>query len=198
MSEDLFSEKIMIYKPLSEYRKVFFYEELEAKTVSEFIEIVKNDVNEYSDEYSIEELNVNRLYIQTADTLFGLQQDKRLEDIFNYFSTDNIQFTYFVVGGASLHCMGYKFIVHPDEDIHRNTPHVHVCKDGNSVRYSLVTLERFKHDSMPRIYARDEKKVIMPYLRENQDKLMGYWNHYINGYTVPFEDEQGCQYYPES
>ena len=38
----------------------------------------------------------------------------------------------------------------------------------------------------------------MPFLRKNQTKLMRYWNHYINGYTVPFEDEQERQYYPES
>ena len=188
----------MIYKPISEYRKTFCCEDLTAKTVSEFISLLKKDAKEFLGEYGVEQLNVNRLYIQTTDTLFGLREDKLLEDIFDYFSTNNIQFAYFLVGGASLHYMGYKFVVHPDEDIHRNTPHVHICKDDNSVRYSLVTLERFKQDYMPRIYARDEKKIIMPYLRKNQDKLMEYWNHYINGYTVPYEDAKGRQYYPES
>lgn len=198
MSEGTFSEKIMIYEPFAKYEKTFCYEELTAKTVSEFIDLVKKDASEFLGEYGTEQLDVDRLYIQTADALLGMQNDKLLDDIFAYFSIDNIQFSFFLVGGASIHCMGYRFVVHPDEDIHRNTPHVHVCKDDNSVRYSLVTLERFKQDPLPRTYARDEKKVIMPHLRKNQAKLMGYWNHYINGYTVPFEDEQGRQYYPES
>ena len=198
MSENTFSEKIMIYEPISKYEKIFCYEELEVKTVNEFLNFVKKVAAKSLGEYGAEHLNIERIYIHTKDTLFGLQEDKLLEDIFNYFSTDNIQFAYFLVGGASLHCMGYRFVVHPDEDIHRNTPHVHVCKDDKSVRYSLVNLERFKQDSIPRTYARDEKKIIMPFLRKNQTKLMRYWNHYINGYTVPFEDEQERQYYPES
>lgn len=188
----------MIYSPISTYKKSFCYEALKDKTVSEFINFTKTDSFEFLGAYGVEELNINRLYIHIEDTLFGLQEDKLLKDIFNHFSVDNIQFAYFLVGGASIHCSGYRFVIHPDEGIHRNTPHVHVCKDNYSVRYSLITLERFKQDSFPRTYARDEKKIIKRYLIDNQAKLMSYWNHYINGYTVPYEDVQGRQYYLES
>ena len=198
MSENAFTDKIMIYEPIAKFEKIFCYDELPIKTISEFIDLVKNDASVFLGESGTEQLNVERLYIQTADALIGMQNDKLLDDVFAYFSTDNIQLAYFLVGGASIRCMGYKFVVHPNEDIHRNKPHVHVCKDEDSVRYSLITLERFKQDSLPRTYNRDEKKVIIPFLRENQDTLMAYWNHYINGYTVPDLDEHGQQYYPES
>ena len=160
ISENNFSNRIMIYSPISTYKKSFCYEALKDKTVSEFINFAKTDSFEFLGAYGVEELNINRLYIHIEDTLFGLQEDKLLKDIFNHFSVDNIQFAYFLVGGASIHCSGYRFVIHPDEGIHRNTPHVHVCKDNYSVRYSLITLERFKQDSFPRTYARDEKKII--------------------------------------
>lgn len=197
MSEGTFSEKIMIYAPLATYEKCFCYEDIAAKTVGELVEIIKNETSIFRNAHIVD-LCVDRVYILIGDTLFGLQEDKYLDDIYEFFSADNLRFVCFFVAGASIHCSGYRFTVHTDEDIHRHTPHVHVCKDGNSVRYSLVTLERFAQDPVPRSYIRDEKKVILPYLKKNQTKLMNYWNCYINGYTVPDEDEYSRQYYPES
>ena len=184
----------MIYEPLAKYEKIFVYEEITGITVNEFLDTIKKDADEFLGEYGVENLAAERVYICTPDVLIGMQEDKTLAELFEYFSTDNIQFAYFLVGGASIHCSGYRFTVHPNEEIHRNTPHVHVCKDDKSVRYSLVTLERFEQDKLPHEYKRDEKKVIIPYLLKNQTKLIGYWNHYMNGYTVPDEDEYGRQY----
>ena len=199
MSDLTFSDKIMIYAPFKKYEKSFDYERITEKTVNEFLNIVRKDAIEFLGGYGAENLKAERVYISTSDALIGMQEDKSFDEIFEYFSTENIKFEYFIIaGGASIHCPGYRFTVHPNEDIHRNTPHVHVCKDNMSVRYSLITLERFEQDEMPREYRRDEKKIIMPYLIDNKDKLMGYWNHYINGYTVPYENERGMQYYPES
>ena len=159
---------------------------------------IKEDAIAFLGEYGAENLSAERVYIITQEALIGMQQDKTIVELFEYFSTEEIHLVYFLVGGASIHCSGYRFTVHPKEEIHRHMPHVHVCKDGESVRYSLDTLERFEQDKLPREYKRDEKKVIIPYLLKNQTKLMGYWNHYMNGYTVPDEDEHGLQYYPES
>ena len=198
MSENTFSDKIMIYEPLAKYEKIFVYEEITEITVNEFLNTIKKDADEFLCEYGVEKLAAERVYICVPDALIGMQEDKTLAELFEYFSTDNIKFAYFLVGGASIHCSGYRFTVHPNEEIHRNTPHVHVCKDGKSVRYTLDTLERFEQDKLPRDYKRDEKKVIVPYLLKNQTKLIGYWNYYMNGYTVPDEDEYGRQYYPES
>lgn len=198
MSDRNFSDKIMIYEPLSKFEKTYTYEQNAFKTVNEFLSIIKIDAIEFLGEYGAETLAAERVYISTPDALIGMQEDKTFHELFEYFSSENIQLVYFLVAGASIHCSGYRFTVHPNEEIHRNTPHVHVCKENMSVRYSLDTLERFERDDVPREYARDEKKIILPYLRKNQDKLMAYWNHYINGYTVPYEDECGRQYYPES
>ena len=197
-SDRTFSDKIMIWEPLNKCAETFDFNKLKITTVNEFINLVKNQESEFLGEYGTENLSIDRIYIQAADILIGFREDKKLDNVFNDFSTDDLQLAYFIVGGASIHCMGYKFVVHPNEDIHRNNPHVHVCKDDDSVRYSLLTLERFKKDYMPRTYARDEKKIIIPYLKKNQAKLMNYWNLYINGYTVPVEDEYERQFYPES
>ena len=198
MSDRTFSDKIMIYEPLATYQKNFTYDELPKTTVNDLLNSIKEDAIAFLGEYGAENLSAERVYIITQDALIGMQNDKTFEELFEYFPTENIQLVYFLVGGASIHCSGYRFTVHPNEEIHRHTPHVHVCKDGESVRYSLDTLERFEQDKLPREYKRDEKKVIMPYLKNNQAKLMTYWNLYMNGYTVPNEDERGLQYYPES
>ena len=95
-------------------------------------------------------------------------------------------------------CRGYRFVVHPNEEIHKHTPHVHVENDDCSVRYSLVSLKRFEQDKVPRNYLRDEKKIIRPFLENNRKKLLEYWNLSINGYTTPIINEKGQQYYPES
>ena len=198
MSEHTFSDKVMIYAPLSNYKRSYTYEENTPKTVNEFLSIIRKDAIEFLGEYDVKNLVAERVYISTPDVLIGMQEDKTFVELFEYFASENIQLVYFLVGGASIHCSGYRFTIHPNEDIHRNTPHVHVCKNNTSVRYSLDTLERFEQDKLPREYKRDEKKIIFPYLLNNQEKLMGYWNHYMNGYTVPDEDECGRQYYPES
>ena len=199
MSEYTFSEKIMIHKPMQKYEKILYYDKITAKTVAELLTIIKKDDNFVLGGYGVENLTAERVYIHTPDALIGMKDNKTLADLFEYFSTDTLLLEYFLIaGGASIHCSGYRFTVHPDEDIHRNTPHVHVCKNDKSVRYSLVTLKRFEQDKVPREYKRDEKKVILPYLINNQEKLMKFWNHYINGYTIPDEDEWGKQYYPES
>ena len=75
-------------------------------------------------------------------------------------------------------------------------PHVHVVKDDESVRYSLVTLERI--DKCSRSFLRDEKKKIRPALEKYLPRLQEYWTAAMNGYRPPEFDFHGKQYYPES
>lgn len=198
MNRHTVTQKIMIHAPYAMYEKTFYGNDLASKTISDIIQIVGKDAAAFLTEHGVK-LSWEHVCIRTSSALIALQEDKKLDEIFTYFSTDDIQFAYFfIVGGASIHCGGYRFTVHPDEDIHRNSPHVHVYKDGKNARYSLNTLKRFPDDNILREFIRDEKKIILPYLKKNQEKLMGYWNHYMNGYTFPAEDVDGNQYYPES
>ena len=147
----------------------------------------------------MDELNLSNIYIRYAGSLYALQSDKEIADVFSFFKTNKIRIVYFfVAGGASIYCDGYKFVVHPNEKIHRNTPHVHVELDDVSVRYHLDTFERFPNDKYSREYKRDEKKIIIPGLKKHKKQLWQYWNCYMNGYIPPEIDVSGRQYYKES
>lgn len=205
MSKRNFARNIMIYKPYKTFRTVFHSKNTEGLLkykVSELIEKFKKS-KEFAifneNYYSIEDLNLKDIYIKNRGTLLSLQADKYILDAFKFFKTNKIEIVYiFVAGGASIYCSGYQFIIHPNEDIHKNTPHVHVKKDDMSVRYFLETLERFPNDIYSREYKRDEKKIIIPGLRKNQKKLWDYWKYYMEGYNPPEIDCQGRQYYKES
>lgn len=204
MSCDLFSEKIMIYKPLETYTHLFDFdkETIANLTVSELIGLCKRKIPRYSEEYNLfntSNVDVENLYIKKDGTLFRIMYDRTMIEIFRYFELDELEVVgFYVVGGASFHCSGYQFIVHPKEEIHRNKPHVHVRYDDYSPRYSLDTLERFPGDKVCRKIIKDEKRIIIPYIKANKEMLYQYWNHYMNGYQPPAIDDKGKQYYKES
>lgn len=204
MSDELFSDNIMIYRPFGSYEKIYCYGQdiaSDAK-VSALIESFKADAQTADNalgDWGDENLQVDTVYIRTEDALLGLQKDKLLSEMFSYFSYNELDICYIcVIGGASFWCDGYQFIVHPNEDIHRYHPHVHVRRDSKETRYCLDTLTRFPGDSFSREFKRDEKKTIIPYLQKNQAKLRRYWDYYMNGYIPPIEDEKGMQFYSES
>ena len=141
---------------------------------------------------------LDSIYIKTDVGLIGLTVDKNIEDIYCYFKQDFIDLVFFVVGGASLHCNGYSFTVHSNEDIHKNTPHVHVRRDDEETRYYLDSLERFANDKVSHRFLKDEKKIIKPFLRANKELFYKYWDMSINGYTTPHINEDGKQYYSVS
>lgn len=203
MSEELFADNILIYKPYGSYEKTYYDQDFAlSEKVSNIMERFKvdaiNDGNALED-WESENLQIDTIYIRTEDALLGLQSDKLLSDVFAYFRSDRIEFVYVCVhGGASFMREGYRFIVHPNEEVHRYHPHVHVKRNDDETRYSLVTLTRFPNDSYSREFRRDEKKVIVPYLKKNQKKLRRYWDYYINGYIPPEENSDGMQFYKES
>ena len=199
MSEDTFTDKIMIFKPLHTETIVLTEEEYKKQnlsTVGDLLDYLKQASLDQEDHWLQETLCYQRVYVKYSDYLLGLQTDKTLSEIFRDFGSEHLELVHFIAGGASMHCMGYRFIVHPDEKIHENMPHVHVVKDDEAVRYSLETFEAI--DDRPRDFRRDEKKRIIPFLKQNKDRLMDYWRHYQNGYIPPAESETGQQFYGES
>lgn len=203
ITEGTFSERIMIYAAHDSYRKTYSIGEdiPEDGEVSDIIKAFKLDAN--SDNNPLAHLVDNSVRIDTAylhinDTLYGFQYDKKLLDIFGDFDTEYLELAYFHAGGASLSYHGYQFVVHSDEKIHEHRPHVHVKRNGNATRYSLDTLTHFPEDAFCREFQRDEKKIIIPFLEKNIEKLSGYWDLAMKGYIPPVEDERGKQYYRES
>lgn len=203
MADGLFSEKIMLWPAIDSYKRTYVCGvdmPVEA-TIGDALARFKIDYStdhESGSDWENEHFRLNHVYIELENVLLALQEDKRLSNIFSYFDRNEIRLALIISGGASLHCNGYKFIVHPNEDIHKNTPHVHVVRNEEQTRYNLNTLSRFPSDKFSRAFKRDEKKIIIPYLKKNQGRLLDYWNLYMNGYIPPVEDENGMQYYNES
>lgn len=203
MADGLFSEKIMLWPAVGKFEKLYAYPNGVPPTlkVSDVIERFKADAHadgQALGELETEHLQADTVYVKADDAMLELREDKQLSDMFSYFSLDELTLVFISAGGASFHCQGYQFIVHTNDDIHKNTPHVHVKRSGCQTRYYLETLTRFPNDKFSREFQRDEKRIILPYLRENKERLLGYWNHYLNGYLPPAEDENGMQYYKES
>ena len=205
MSGKTFSSTIMVDKPYDTISTTFTWDEcakLGIEYVSDLIDqTLKLNPNLQTEigTYALEQITYKNIYVENGYYLIGLQDDKKLADIFTDFKTDSLAFAYiYVGGGASMHHMGYIFVVHPREQIHAFNPHVHVVRDGISVRYSLDTFKRFPQDKYSREHDRDEKKIIRPYLQKNRDELMCYWNLAMNGYIPPAKDEKGHQYCKES
>lgn len=175
------------------YNKITDVNQLENYLKIHYTKIIKATIGEHYNELFC----LERTYIKNCDYLLSFKENKNLSDIFEYINSDDIEFHYFIVGGASIHCeRNYKFIIHPNEDIHKYSPHVHVEKERKSIRYNLETLEPM--DKLDYPHKRDHKKIIIPALKKHKNELMEFWNHYQNGYTPPILSDDGRQYYAES
>ena len=202
MSDKSFSDRTMIYKPHRAFCEKFVIDSADKRTtLTDIIRLYKDRVRMIDDAYLklvIEDISVDRLYIQTPDILWGITKNEYILNMFDYWETNELNLCFFLVGGASIHCEGYFFLVHPNEDIHRFTPHVHVRRDDEETRYRLDTLERFPKDNISKRFLKDEKKIIKPYLRKHQEILLDFWNKYMDGSSSPGVDVRGRQYYRES
>lgn len=202
MSKETFAEQIMIYRPIHTRTKVLLQKDLDELSivyVSELINYIKQDnaMRKVLGKDGLESISTERIYIRHQDYLLGLREDKALSDIFDYFRSNSLELVFFIVGGASIHNeTSYRFTVHPNEEIHRHMPHVHVSKDNVEIRYSLETLQPI--DSLVNPHRRDNKKIIIPFLEKNQEKLMEFWQLYTDGYTSPQITQEGQQFYAES
>lgn len=205
MNDETYSEFIAICKPRYSLSINLNEEEYIGNgicTIGNLITYVRDNIpciDSFLNEIEFESLTYSSVYCRCNDYLLSTTEDRLLDDLFTYFHTEHLDFVYFYVGGgASEYCDGYTFTVHSNEQIHKNSPHVHVERDGYSVRYSLETLKRYPKDKCGRIYDRDERKIIQPALKELQGILLEYWYHAVNGYKAPTLDENRRQYYPET
>ncbi len=202
MSDENFSDKIMIYKPNYSITKKYDIESLnesEIFTIGELIDYIKTDdtIKKSIGDWGMENLSHLTIYIKYKDYLLGLKEDKIVSNIFDYLNTDQLEFAYFLVGGASIHNeTSYRFTVYSDEKIHEHMPHVHVSKAGKDVRYSLDTL--LAMDPLTNPHKRDNRKIIAPFLKKNKFKLLEMWHHNMNGYSTPEITEEDQQFYSES
>ena len=203
MDDEFYSRHILISKPKMSI--VFSFdeqelEELEIQSLSQLIHEVKTTnrcIEEMISDLGMENFSVETTYLKRKDYLLAFIQDKDLEDIFADFNTDHLELVhFFVAGGGSIECHGYRFMVHTNEGNHQYLPHVHVIKDDENVRYSLVTLKRL--DDCSRNFLKDEKKKILPALEKHLPRLQEYWTAAMGGYRPPEFDLKNKQYYPES
>ena len=201
MSLDDYSDYVCMYKPYEIYVCRF---NRELSIDCSYSEIISGAFHEYinqceGDTYSIEDFYMySKQYIKYGKYLVGCKVDRSLSQIKVDLGVENICIELFVYGGgASIVCNGYLFVVHPNEDVHKHSPHVHVNHDGYSVRYSLVTFERYPDDVCSREYIRDEKKIILPFIKKRYSFFMDNWNKAQKGYEMPAVDERGVQYCDE-
>lgn len=205
MTEETLSPRVMVDRPARTVCLTFTARELAeagVQTAGQLIALVKRRLPELPEllgEYGMEQFRCEQVYLRWGDYLLGLGGDRPLEQVCARLADEDPHFVYlFAAGGASRQYMGYTFMVHPREQIHAHTPHVHVIRDDVSIRYSLVDFRRFSQDGKSRMHDRDEKKIILPYLRKNQKTLMEYWELAMEGYLPPTLDERGRQYCAES
>ena len=202
MSDETFTEHIMIYKPHISIVEKFTVEDLERLgvcNISDLIAYMKTvkSIREDLGSWGMANFSYMTTYIGYKDYLLGLREDKTISEIFDYFDTDQLELSHFIVGGASIHNeTNYRFTVHSDERIHEHMPHVHVLKAGIDIRYSLDSLQPI--DSLVNPHRRDNRRIILPFLKTNHDKLLEMWRHNINGYSTPDITEEERQFYSES
>ena len=187
MSEKYFSKKICIYKPQKIYYKIIFINKKMENNI--FFNLIKNQSFFSKDK---------NYYLMNQGYLFKVSNKKRIKDIFKDFNISILNVYSFDVTGASELYQGFRFTIHTNEKNHKNIPHVHVYKNNYSVPYSLETFKAFRNAKIPKEYRNVEKKIIIPYIKENKSKFMNWWKMYNKDYIVPEIGSDGRQYIDES
>lgn len=200
MSDKTFSPKVLIDKPFKSISS-FIVSGEKQETVSNLIEKanakVRSKLNVYCNDTSY--FRLENVYIKYKGYFFAFRKDMPLKEMSSALKMKMLCFHFFfAAGGASRHHMGYRFIVHPKEEIHMFNPHVHVEKDGCAPRYDLETFNRFKDDKYLQEHIRDEKKIIVPFLKENKNWFLKKWKLYMSGFVPPIETENGKQILKET
>ena len=205
LSDDFFSNTIMIFAPCRIATLFIRVENLpnqEQSSVSDLLAYIKKHLSEFDTPLSdleFKDVNAESVYLYYDDFLLKIGE-KKVCEVFSDFKCDGIELYYFSVGGASIEYKnGYRFRIHSDEKIHQySEPHVHVEKEHDSPRYSLITFERFPQDNFEsRDYKRDHK-LIQEGLKKNRDRLMKMWHLATIGYGTPDIGTDGRSYYAES
>ncbi len=198
MSEETIFPDVMIDKPHDCICNYFNADGDENLRISDLITTVL-DNHSFSNrlgEYEQSNFTFNNILVYHDGMLLRFMNDMSLREVFNYFKTEEISLYYFIVGGASRHDeKHYRYTIHPDERVHAHTPHVHVTKDGITIRYCLNTIEPMDRLSQP--HQRDNHKI-QAFITGHKSYFLGLWNHYLHGFKPPELSESGAQFYPES
>lgn len=204
LTSENFLPEIMIYKPFKTVTQKYVLSEKDSRSlfVNSIADRVKAELS--SSKNQIENFwenlfNYSFIFVQRTNDLLGFNENKNIEAVFCDFEKNELDFHFFqIIGGASIHNNGYKFQVNSSELGHINTPHVHVEKAGVIVRYSLIDFEVIKKDRKGKEHKRDEKKIIIPTIKENRDYFLDLWEKANKGYKPPVLDENLNKYYPIS
>ena len=205
-SDSFFAEKIMVFAPQQTSTLCVDLAVLEngdtakTKDLFEYVRAHRTafDIPVSESEFAL--LSPQSVYYYYKEILWGVDDAKRLKEIFSDCLSSHIDAYCFLVAGASInHNNGYRFVVPSDERVHQfSEPHVHVKKGKDSPRYSLKTLERFPKDKFEsHDYDRD-KKIIAEGLAQNRETLMLFWKRATLGYIPPELDLEGKMYFKES
>lgn len=118
-----------------------------------------------------------------VDNIFNYQInfdnfDTPLNSILEHCHLDNIIIIYSVlpIGATGAYYNGYRLLIHSDEQIHRFLPHVHVECGSGDTRINLNTLEIMDKDIFN---SKKDKKKVLSYLRNNQEKWIGYYKSIV-------------------
>lgn len=201
MGGGLFDNNTLIWGPYKQLIIFYTADELQNAKVQylkELVETIKEDIDMLClDDWAYDALTYDHIFVNHKKSLYRIKENKKIIDLYKDFSEDDIELHYIVVcGGASLELRGFKFIVHTDEKIHKYMPHIHVKKDEYSARYSLETIEMIDANSKTAklFFKRSEKKIIIPFIKENFYWFMENWNLCQKGYEPPEINEKGMQY----
>lgn len=78
----------------------------------------------------------------------------------------------FPIGGIFATYKNIKLLIHSNEDVHRNEPHIHIISsDGMATRLNLNTMLFLDEDFL----SSKEKKKILNYVKKNKQTLLDYY-----------------------
>lgn len=149
----------------------FYYELLD--------EYVKNNYNSLSTANEISELISTFIVVDNVNNrLIGqFNSDEYLSDVLSDIADKTLCIIpQLPVGATFAKYNNYRIVIHSDEDIHRNFPHVHVLSgDGEGTVIDLNKLEFYEGIEL----TGKDKKKIFKYLKDNQKILLDYYNQIV-------------------
>ena len=170
--------------------KYLFYDNVNDKNTKE----LKVNTFEFDNKTKAKELYMelwNKFYTDEDDgvdfaVIDGMYNNKidfdnynvKLIDILEHCDLNNVIIIYAIIpiGATGAVYNGYRLSIHSDEQIHRYLPHVHVECGAGDTRINLNTLEIMNDDIFN---SRKDKKKILGYLKDNQERWIGYYNSIV-------------------
>lgn len=108
--------------------------------------------------------------------------DSKIEDLLNDLETKLlIIFPILPIGATMASYKNIKIVIHSNEDVHLNYPHVHIIGAGyDDIFINLNTFDIIEGEFKDKKI----KKKILAYLEGNQKKLLDYYDDVVNHKTI--------------